>query len=94
MNVISNAKHVMPLDSQDWTAQLLRIAQEMTPEDVAELKSQCSMSIWAALVFSNIRPTPARVLNDQKVGKIKVSEWDLFPVPFEVPVSAPISHYQ
>ncbi|KAK0231882.1 hypothetical protein EDD85DRAFT_956722 [Armillaria nabsnona] len=54
MNVISNAKHIVPLDSREWTAQLLRIAREMTPEDVAELKSRCSMSIWAALVFSNI----------------------------------------
>ncbi len=65
----------------------------MTAEDVAELKGRCSASVWAALVFSNIRPMPVRVLNDQKVGKVKVAEWDLFPVPFEVPVSVTVCQF-
>ncbi len=49
-------------------AHLTRITKDMTPDEVQELKGQYSATVWAALVFSNICLTPARVLNAEKVG--------------------------
>ncbi|SJL16820.1 uncharacterized protein ARMOST_20349 [Armillaria ostoyae] len=85
MSVIAEAGHVMPRDSHNWSMCLARITKDMTPDKVRELKGQCSVTVWAALVFSNIRLTPARVLNAEKVRKVKISEWDLFPSPLQVP---------
>ncbi len=79
MAIVVDNEHVVPSDSNDWARRIMAIAKDMTSDEVAILKSHCSPSVWAALVFSNIRSTPARVLNGIMVGKTKISDWDLFP---------------
>ncbi len=86
MDIVVSHGHVVPEDIQSWSSHIMAIAKDMMSEGVAVLKNQCSPSVWATLVFSNIRPMPARVLRNETFGKTKISDWDLFPSPMVRPV--------
>ncbi len=70
----------------------MAVAKSMSPDEIAHLKSRCPPRVWAALVFTNIRATPARVLDNVSVGKVKIADWDLFPKKMEPAVSVSIVH--
>ncbi|PBK94472.1 hypothetical protein ARMGADRAFT_1079146 [Armillaria gallica] len=73
----------VPCDSQAWSEQIMTVAKSMSLDEIAHLKSHCPPRIWAALVFTNIHATPARVLDNVSVGKVKIADWDLFPKKME-----------
>ncbi|PBK91199.1 hypothetical protein ARMGADRAFT_1031890 [Armillaria gallica] len=69
-------------ESTEWSNRILACASLMMAGEINELKSRCNPSVWATLVFANIRKTPARALNDLNIGKVKIVDWDLFPSLF------------
>ncbi|SJL13935.1 uncharacterized protein ARMOST_17386 [Armillaria ostoyae] len=72
---------VPELNKSQWCQSILEIARTLGAEDILCLKNRCSSSVWAALVFCNIRHTAARTLEDMRVCKVRISDWDLFPTP-------------
>ncbi|PBK88659.1 hypothetical protein ARMGADRAFT_1084225 [Armillaria gallica] len=81
MRFIFEHDHSIPVHTAEWSSHILTLASCMTPMEITEFKSQCNPVVWAALVFSNIRKTPARMLTDLSIGKVKIVDWDLFPSP-------------
>lgn len=94
MRIISEHDHMVPNHSAEWSKRILACAARMTADEIAELKARCNPTVWAALVFSNVRKTPARSLNDLNVGKVKIVDWDLFPSIFADKVSSHVACYR
>ncbi|KAK0194226.1 hypothetical protein F5146DRAFT_1034826 [Armillaria mellea] len=67
-------------ERNEWCIKIVEIAWKLPPEELRLLKKRCPSAVWAALVFTLIRPTPARMLVGECVCKVKVEDWDLFPV--------------
>ncbi|KAK0435000.1 uncharacterized protein EV420DRAFT_1488279 [Desarmillaria tabescens] len=78
--ILFESKNEVPeLNKLQWCRSILDITKTLTREDIDCLKNRCSTSVWAALVFCNIRRTAARTLEDTHVCKVRISDWDLFP---------------
>ncbi|PBK86761.1 hypothetical protein ARMGADRAFT_1086267 [Armillaria gallica] len=84
--ILFGSNHEVPvINKSQWCNSILDITRMMYKDDIDCLKRRCSASMWAALVFCNIKHTAARTLDDIRVCKVRISEWDLFPMPM-VPV--------
>ncbi|PBK66317.1 hypothetical protein ARMSODRAFT_960302, partial [Armillaria solidipes] len=83
--IITEHKCSVPAERTAWSTQILALASIMSNEQLRQLKALCPVGVWSALVFANIRPTPARTLTDVAVGKVKILEWDLFPRDMDPP---------
>ncbi len=88
MDIVVDHNHMVPDDMSAWSSRIMAVAKDMTADEVTIFKTKCNSAVWAALVFSNIRTTPARVLQNDMVGKTKISDWDLFPIVMPKPVSS------
>lgn len=76
----------------DWCDSILSISKLLDPSDVDCLKRRCNLSMWSALMFHNIRSTPMQVLDNSRVCKVKISDWDLFPSGMKPSVSLAFFH--
>ncbi|PBK76137.1 hypothetical protein ARMSODRAFT_1013525 [Armillaria solidipes] len=70
-------------ERNEWCTKIVEIAWKLSHEELRLLKKRCPSAVWAVLVFTLIRPTPARMLVGGHVCKVKIEDWDLFPVTME-----------
>ncbi|KAK0236364.1 hypothetical protein EDD85DRAFT_840374 [Armillaria nabsnona] len=70
-------------ERNEWCTKIVEIAWKLSREELRLLKKRCPSAVWAVLVFTLIRPTPARMLVGGYVCKVKIEDWDLFPVTME-----------
>ncbi|PBK84543.1 hypothetical protein ARMGADRAFT_1088315 [Armillaria gallica] len=89
LHILLESNNEVPEQRQvEWCDRILNIATTLNRTDLSRLKAGCSAAVWSALVYCGIHPTPAHTLEDICVCKVRVSDWDLFPLPMEPPKEA------